>query len=48
LLTSVTEPATAPDAAGSKTTLKEAVLPAAIVSGAVIPVMLIPEPETSA
>jgi len=47
LLTRVTEPATAPDAVGSKTTLNEAVFPAAIVSGVDIPAVVMPEPLTS-
>ncbi len=48
LLTSAIEPAMAPDVVGSKTTLKEAVLPAAMVKGMVIPVILMPVPVTSA
>lgn len=48
LLTSVIEPAATPEVVGSNTTLNEALFPAAIVSGALMPVMLMPEPETSA
>jgi hypothetical protein len=48
LLTRETEPVTVPAESGLKTTLKEALLPAAIVIGTVRPVMLKPAPVTFA
>src|SRR5271156_2008625 len=46
LLTSVIDPVTLPAVLGPNTALNVAALPAAIVTGAVIPVMLKPAPET--
>jgi hypothetical protein len=46
LLTSVTDPVTLPAALGPNTALNVVALPAAIVTGAVIPVVLKPAPET--
>jgi hypothetical protein len=46
LLTSVMDPVTLPAALGPNTALNVAALPAAIVTGAVIPVVLKPAPET--
>jgi hypothetical protein len=47
LLTSVTDPVTLPAALGPNTALNVALLPAPIVTGAVIPVVLNPAPETA-
>jgi len=46
LLTSITDPVTLPAALGPNTRLNVVVLPAPIVTGAVIPVVLNPAPET--
>jgi hypothetical protein len=46
LLTSETEPLTAPADVGANTALNEDFPPAPIVSGVVMPVMLKPAPET--
>lgn len=48
LLTSETAPVTLPAAVGAKTTLNVALLPAAMVSGTVMPVRLKPLPDTLA
>jgi hypothetical protein len=48
LLTSETEPVTAPAAIGANTALKVTLPPAAIVTGTVKPVALKPAPETFA
>jgi hypothetical protein len=45
LLTTETDPVSAPDAVGVKTTLNVALAPAAMVSGTVTPVVLKPVPE---
>ena len=46
LLTSVIEPEAAPEVVGAKTALNVVFLPAAIVSGALMPEMLNPAPVT--